>query len=156
LKARRSFNMHELLPDPVPPTCVQQMLDTANWAPGRVTGTTEPWRFTVFTGAARRPLGEAFAEAYRLGTPAPRYNKTARAFMRDRVLLAPVWISIGMEPDVAKNMPEWEEISAVAIAVHNMQLLACSLGLGGKWLSGAMSRHPHIAQFLGLRRDSVG
>jgi len=32
LQARRSFNMHELLPDPVTPTCVQQMLAAANWA----------------------------------------------------------------------------------------------------------------------------
>jgi nitroreductase len=100
------------------------MLEAANWAPSH--GYTEPWRFTVFTGEARRPLGEAFAEAYRLGTLAQRCNETAVAFMRDRVLLAPVWISIGMTPDVAKNMPEWEEISAVAIAVHNMQLLACT------------------------------
>ena len=50
-----------------------------------------------------------------------------------------------------KKMPEWEEISAVAMAVHNMHLMACSLGLGCKWSSGTTSRHPHVAQFLGLQ-----
>jgi nitroreductase len=46
-------------------------------------------------------------------------------------------------------VPEWEEISAVAMAVHNMHLMACSLGLGCKWSSGTLSRHSHVAQFLG-------
>jgi nitroreductase len=59
--------------------------------------------------------------------------------------------ALGMEPDAVKHMPEWEEISAVAMAVHNMHLIACSLGLGCKWSSGAISRHPHVAQFLGLQ-----
>ena len=129
------------------------MLEAANWAPSH--GHTEPWRFTVFTGEARHKLGEVFAEAYRMVTPAERFDEAVMAFTRDRVLLAPVWISIGMEPDAVKKMPEWEEISAVAMAVHNMHLMACSLGLGCKWSSGATSRHPHVAQFLGLTTASA-
>ena len=111
-------------------------------------GHTEPWRFTVFVGEARRRLGEVLAEAYRLLTPAERFDAAVMAFTRDRVLLAPAWISSGMEPGVVKPGPEWEEISAVAMAVHNMHLMACSLGC--KWSSGAVSRHPHVARFLGL------
>jgi nitroreductase len=149
LKNRRSINLRDLLPDPIAPTCLEQMLEAANWAPSH--GHTEPWRFTVFAGEARRKLGEVLAEAYRLVTPAERFDAAGMAFTRDRVLLAPVWISIGMEPDAVKTMPEWEEISAVAMAVHNMHLMACSLGLGCKWSSGATSRHPHVAQFLGLQ-----
>jgi nitroreductase len=149
LKDRRSINLRDLLPDPIAPTYLEQMLEAANWAPSH--GHTEPWRFTVFMGEARHKLGEVFAEAYRLGTPAERVDEAVMAFTRDRALLAPVWISIGMEPDAVKKMPEWEEISAVAMAVHNMHLMACSLGLGCKWSSGATSRHPHVAQFLGLQ-----
>jgi hypothetical protein len=33
LQAQRSFNLHELLPDPVAPAGVQQRLAAANWAP---------------------------------------------------------------------------------------------------------------------------
>ena len=149
LKGRRSFHLRDLRPDPVDATCLEHMLEAANWAPSH--GRTEPWRFTVFVGEARHRLGEALAEAYRLITPAERFDAAAMAFTRDRVLLAPAWISIGMEPDTVKHMPEWEEISAVAMAVHNMHLMACSLGLGCKWSSGAISRHPHVAQFLGLQ-----
>ena len=56
-----------------------------------------------------------------------------------------------MEPDPVKPRPEWEEISAVAMTVQNMHLMACNLGLGCKWNSGALSRHAHMAQFLGLQ-----
>ena len=148
LKERRSFNLRDLRPDPVDSASLAHMLEAANWAPSH--GRTEPWRFTVFVGEARRRLGEVLAEAYRLHTPAERFDAAAMAFTRDRVLLAPAWISIGMEPDVVKPRPEWEEISAVAMAVQNMHLMACSLGLGCKWSSGAVSRHPHVAQFLEL------
>ena len=60
------------------------------------------------------------AEAYRLMTPAERFDAAAMAVTRDRALLAPAWISIGMEPDAVQYMPEWEEISAVAMAVQNI------------------------------------
>src|SRR3989442_13135136 len=68
LKDRRSINLRDLLPDPIEPTSLEQMLEAANWAPSH--GHTEPWRFTIFVGEARRTLGEVLAEAYRLGTPA--------------------------------------------------------------------------------------
>ena len=93
-------------------------------------GALNPGASPCFVGEARRRLGAVLAEAYRLSTPAERFDAAAMAFTRDRVLLAPAWISIGMEPDAVKHMPEWEEISAVAMAVHNMHLMACSLGLG--------------------------
>jgi nitroreductase len=149
LKKRRSINLQDLRPDAIDPACLEQMLEAANWAPSH--GHTEPWRFTVFAGTARQKLGEVFAKAYQLVTPPERFDATVMAFNRERVWRAPVWISIGMQPDPVKHMPEWEEISAVAIAVHNMQLMACSLGLGCKWVSGVTSRHPLVAQFVGLQ-----
>ena len=84
LKDRRSINLRDLLPDPIALTCLAQMLEAANWAPSH--GHTEPWRFTVFTGEARHKLGEVFAEAYRLLTPAERFDAAVMAFTRDRIL----------------------------------------------------------------------
>ena len=40
LKDRRSINLRDLLPDPIAPTCLEQMLEAANWAPSH--GHTEP------------------------------------------------------------------------------------------------------------------
>jgi nitroreductase len=152
LKDRRSFPLKELLPDPLDLADIQLMLEAANWAPSH--GQTEPWRFTVFAGEGRQPLAKAFGEAYRQMTPPEKFDPRGQQAQIDRAWQAPVWISLGMTPAESPKMPEWEELSAVAIAVQNMHLMACSLGLGCKWSSGAVVIHPHVAQMLGLEAPS--
>ena len=49
----------------------------------------------------------------------------------------PVAIAIIFERDIAERVPEWEEISAVAMAVQNMWLTATGLGLGAFWSTPA-------------------
>ena len=148
LMSRRSVKLHALRPDPISLDAVEQMLEAANWAPNH--GGAEPWRFTVYTGEARADLGEAFAEAFRLGTPPDRFDPAGAAAQRDKVWQAPVWISIGMIPGLNPKIPEFEDTIAVGCAVHNAQLVGCSLGLGSKWTSGLTALHPHTAAFVGL------
>jgi nitroreductase len=52
------------------------------------------------------------------------------------------------------KMPEWEEMSAVAIAAYNMHLVGAHLGLACKWTSGAIVSHPSVATMLGLEPPS--
>lgn len=152
IQNRRSYPLKQLTDEPVALEHIELMLEAANWAPSH--GHTEPWRFTVFTGAARQILSDAFAEAYRQLTPPEKYNPTAEQMQRDRAWQAPVWISIGMVPAFndhgEQRMPEWEELIAVGCAVQNAHLVATSLGLGAKWTSGAVVTHPHVAHLLGL------
>jgi nitroreductase len=153
IHARRSFSLKQLSPEPIDLNAIQQMLEAANWAPNH--GHTEPWRFTVYAGEGRRALGEAFGVAYCEDTPRERYDPVAEQFQRERVWLAPVWISLGLVPMLNEHgepkMPEWEDMIAVGCAVHNAHLVATALGLGAKWTSGAVARHPHVAQFVGLQ-----
>jgi nitroreductase len=146
LKQRRSMGLKEMRPDPIDPAQIDMMLEAANWAPSH--GLTEPWRFTVFTGEGRATLAAAFGEAYRQLTPPERFDERGWQAQVDRAGQASAWISLGMVTD--GKMPEWEEMSAVAIAAHNIQLMACSLGLACKWTSGAVAIHPHVASVLGL------
>src|SRR5436309_14700930 len=96
IQQRRSFGLKELRPDAVPSEYIRLLLEAANWAPNH--GNTEPWRFAVYTGEARRALGVAFAEAYRLGTPPEKFDSTAQEVQLNRVWGAPVWISVGLLP----------------------------------------------------------
>lgn len=146
IQQRRSFSLKQLLPDPIDLDDVALMLEAANWAPSH--GQTEPWRFTVYSGAGRAGLREAFAAAYRLLTPPEKQSPAGEASQSDRVWAAPVWISLGMAPN--PRMPEIEEIMAFACAAQNAHLMASSLGLGCKWTSNAVATHPHVAQFVGL------
>jgi nitroreductase len=152
LKARRSYGLKDILPDPVEPALIEQLLEAANWAPSH--GQTEPWRFTVFTGSGRHKLAAVFGEAYRQLTPAEKFDAKAQQSQAERAFAAPVWISLGMTPGTSPKMPEWEELSAVAIAAHNLHLMAHSLGLACKWTSGAVVMHSHVASFLRLEPPS--
>ncbi len=152
---RRSLGLARLQETVVDPTILREALEAANWAPSN--GDTEPWRFTVFTGDARKELGEAFAEAYRLDSGDDYKDATFQA-MRERGTDAPVWISIGMtpglRPDGSRSMEDDDEIMAVACAVQNLHLVATAHGLVGMWHSKGSSVHAHVAKFLGLESPS--
>ncbi len=152
LRRRRSFSLKQLAPDPIDLGAVALMLEAAGWAPNH--GRTAPWRFTVYAGAGRQALSEAFGVAYRQLTPADRYSAAAEQAQRDRIWQAPVWISLGMvvvlDERGERRMPEWEELIAVGCAVQNAHLVASALGLGAKWTSGAVATHSHVAEVVGL------
>ena len=147
IKRRRSFNLPQVKPNQnVPKESIELMLEAARWSPSH--GQTEPWRFAVFAGEARASLGDAFAEAYRQFTPPAGFNELNSAAQRDKVWKAPVWISLGVLPSPKVTVNELEEIMAVACAVQNMMLMASSLGLACKWVSGLVNTHGSVAKFV--------
>src|ERR1051326_6502439 len=62
---------------------IERVLEAANWAPSH--GQTEPWRFIVFEGEARRALAEAVVETMRgdgeaaIGSAVQNMPRAARA-----------------------------------------------------------------------------
>jgi nitroreductase len=152
IRNRRSFSLNQLSPEPIDLGAVNLMLEAANWAPSH--GQTEPWRFTIFAGEGRRGLSDAFGTAFQLLNPGAQPGSQAEQAQRNRVWQAPVWVSLGMLPALNERgeprMPEWEEMISVGVAAHNMQLVASAMGLGAKWTSGEVVRHPHVVEFVGL------
>ena len=146
IRHRRSFALKELSPEPIDRGLVEHVLEAANWAPSH--GKTEPWRFVVYSGDARRAVSDAFGAAFRLLNAGERANAAGEQAQRERVWQAPVWVALGMQPD--PKMPEWEELIAFGSAVQNAQLAASALGLGSKWTSGAVAIHPHVAEVVGF------
>src|SRR4051812_47308306 len=121
IRHRRSFALKQLSPEPIELDAVASMLEAANWAPSH--GQTEPWRFTIYSGAGRSGLSDAFGEAYRQLSSGERYDPAAEQAQRARIWQAPVWISLGLEPALngrgERLMPEWEELIAFGSAVQN-------------------------------------
>ncbi|MDW8054727.1 MAG: nitroreductase [Anaerolineae bacterium] len=153
IRERRTYPPKDIDPSaPVSREDIQLMLEAARWAPNH--GLTEPWRFTVFMGEARKQLGERFAEAYRLLTPPDKYDPQAEDFQRRRPLAAPVWISIGMYRSGQDKMPEWEDLASVAIAAQHIMLVAHTLGYGSKWVSGEIVQHDRVRELVGLEPPS--
>ena len=153
IRNRRSMGVARLLPDAVEPGLIARALEAADWAPSH--GETEPWRFVVYSGESRRALGEAFAKAYKLDAERDGdFKEKSYEAQKERAWGSPVWVSIGMQPELRPDgtmkMTEEEELLAVACAVQNLHLVANAEGLAGMWLSKGVFRHGHVAEFTGL------
>jgi nitroreductase len=148
---RRSFKPKSLKTDEVPKEILEKIFEAARWAPSH--GKTEPWFYTVYTGEGRKALGDAFGEAFRIEAE-KKGNFTEDGFKsaQDKVWNVPVWIALTLtpklKPDGTRAMPEEEEVIALACSVQNLHLMACSLGLGGQWVTGANVMHEHVQKFI--------
>lgn len=157
IRRRRSFKPNMLKQEGPSREVIEQLLEAANWAPSH--GQTEPWRFTVFTGEARKVLGDLWAEAFRIdaeskGQLTGADLATQVEAQRPKAMSAPVWISLGMQPavkpDGVMRFPELEEAQAVACAVQNLHLMATALGMGGQWTTNKTYCHPYVAEKVGV------
>ncbi|HAD13072.1 MAG TPA: nitroreductase [Saprospirales bacterium] len=111
---------------------IEQLLENANWAPTHKR--TEPWRFKVFhSEESRQQLSEYMSEFYRKNTPADLFSEEKMKGAGANPLRAGAVIAIVHKPDPAANLPEFEEIASVAMAIQNMWLSCAAIGLGGFW-----------------------
>ncbi len=132
---------------PVDDAVIQQMLENANWAPTHKL--TEPWRFTVFSGEGRKTFGHLQASVYK-NTAAENFKEDNYQKLLNTPLLASHIISIGMKRHAQQNIPEMEEIAAVACAVQNMYLTAAAYGVGCYWTTGGITFNEAAKPFFEL------
>jgi nitroreductase len=125
-----------------------ELFEDAQWAPTH--GLTQPWRFQVFTGAARGRLAEGLQAIYDATTPLAKRDGQKRDKLAVAPRTAPVVIALAAKVVPGGKIPEWEEIAAVACAVQNLALSAHERGLGGYWSTPAAACAPEFAAWLGL------
>jgi len=119
----------------VPDEIIWQILENANRAPNHKQ--TEPWRFSVLTGEALQQFGELQQKLYKENSGAA-FTEEKYQRLLDYPLMSSHVISIGMKRS-EKNLPETEEIAAVACAVENMYLSVTAYGLGSYWTTGGIT-----------------
>lgn len=143
IAARRSVG--RLGPEPVAREVVAELIAVAVRAPNH--HLTEPWRFVVLAGPARRRVGDAHLRAVQR----ERVDLTPEVSQRERTRLerAPVVIACvvrpGPDPVCAR-----EDRDAVAAAVQNLLLAAHAHGLGAMWRTGTMVDEPEVREALGV------
>lgn len=150
IAGRRSIKPQLMRADPVDRALLDRLFEAANWAPSH--GHTEPWRFIVFEGEARRALARAVLSTMveEGEDPIPDSDPRAVATM-EKMLNPPVIIAILCHPSTGPKVIEHEELCSVAMAVQNLHLAARALGLGGFWSSGKKAFDPRMAAFLGIQ-----
>ena len=80
-------------------------------------------------------------------TEESREDKLAK--LGETPLLAPVVIAVGLHRQVSAQIPELEEIEAVACAVQNMHLTASALGMAAFWSTPPVTYTREMADWLG-------
>jgi len=137
IQQRRTVSPNQYSKQPITEEELQKILESANWAPTHKN--TEPWRFKVMQGESRLKLADYLIEKNAELDDKPssfKNKKISSKFENSHTVIA---ICIQKSP---KGMPpEWEEISAVAMAVQNMWLACTALEIGAYWSSPSLINH---------------
>ena len=134
---RRTVNFFE--PGPIAPELLEDVLDAARWAPNH--RLTEPWKFLVpgpLTVAALIDLAVEMAA---------EKGEEAAVARRKRLEAIPNWLVVTSAID-DDDLVTQENYAACCCAVQNLALLLWQRGLGLKWTTGAVNRHPRLPEIL--------
>jgi nitroreductase len=148
IRHRRTIYPKDYSPREVHREIVERVLTNATYAPTH--GMTQPWRFTVYTGAARQDLADFLGEEYRRNTPPEKFLQRKFDNLVQRPLQSTVVIALGMVRDPSGKISERDELLAMACAVQNMHLTCAAYGLGAFWATGGPMTGVAMRQYLGL------
>lgn len=151
IRDRRSIRPADYTDREVRREIVDAVLGNAVWAPTH--GLTQPWRFTVFTGAGRERLSVFLGEEYHRVVPPEKFMQRKYDDHVQRPLQSTVVIGLGLERDPAGKIPLHEEELAMACAVQNMFLTCTAYGLGAFWGTGPVLTGTGMVDFLGLKPE---
>jgi nitroreductase len=140
IRSRRT--VHLFKPEPPPRALLLRAIDLARWAPNH--RLTEPWRFYLLGPETARTIAHLNAAIV-----AEKRGAAAGRKKRERWLSMPGWLVVTArladDPVVSR-----ENYAACCCAVQNMQLYLWSEGIGMKWGTGPVTRHPNFFDVLGI------
>ena len=132
---------------------IWKLLELANYAPNHKR--TEPWRFTVFSGEAKKELFQELIRIYKTKNTAENQNPALIQKLESRADVLSHIITISVKRDEEERIPVQEEEYAVACAVQNMLLAMDSLNIAGYWASPKMVFTEEFKSFLELGEKDV-
>lgn len=143
IQSRRSVRKY--LPQPVSPESIEQILESARWAPsphGR-----QPWRFAVITSQQLKirlavQMGATWRQNLQMDGQSADIVDIRLEKSRQRILNAPVIIipclyleDLDHYPDQRRQADETTmAIQSLGAAIQNMLLMAYDLGLDAGWM----------------------
>lgn len=148
IQNRKSIFPKDYIDKEIPKEIIEQILENADRAPTHKL--TQPWRFKVIGGEKRQELSQFLAETYKKHTPAHLFLEKKYQSNLEKPLQANCIIALNMQRNLANKLPEWEEISAVAMAVQNMHLTCTAYGIGCYWGSATGLRE-YMGDFFDLK-----
>ncbi len=126
---------------------IKEIITNALCAPNH--GQTEPWKFTAFTGEGLKQFAAFQSNLYK-ETSGDKFSQSRYEKLQTTPLKASHIIAIQMLRTTTKNIPEIEDIEAVACAVQNLHLSVHAYGLGGYWTTGGVTYNEKAKVYFGL------
>lgn len=117
-------------------------IELATWAPNH--RKTEPWRFAWLGTQSQQALIELNAELV-----AAKKGPEAAAVKARQWSTIPGWLAITCVRSEEPLLAE-EDYAACCCAVQNLMLALWSVGIGTKWSTGDVTRHPRYAEIVGF------
>lgn len=147
IKNRRSIFPKDYIQKPIENEVLLSLLECANQAPTH--RLTQPWRFKIFKGAGLELLANEMVREYKEITPSESFLQKKSDSIHEKVMQSGAVLAICMQ--VSGNVPEWEELAAVACSVQNIWLAASAMGIGAYWSTPALIHS--LNSFLKLEDD---
>ena len=145
---RRTIKPGQMVDREIDQKILHEMLQAANWAPTH--GMTQPWRFTVYTGDARRELGEFLSSTYRAIAPDGVFKQKKFDSFKVNPTRAGAVIAVGMKRQETEKITELDELLAVGCAVQNMHLVATAHNVGCFWSTNIAAVSDEMRDYIGL------
>ncbi|NQV22992.1 MAG: nitroreductase [Rhodopirellula sp.] len=150
IRSRRT--VHNFTTEVAPFEQIEKAIELASWAPNH--RHTEPWRFHHLGPETISAVVDLNARLV-----ADKKGPAAGEAKRERWSQIPGWLVVtsSLSPDDAEL--EKEDYAACCCAIQNLSLYLWSVGIGVKWTTGAVTRHPDFYRLLNVdseQRQTVG
>ena len=140
IRTRRTVELFN--PEAPPRDVVLRGIDLARWAPNHKH--TEPWEFHLVGPQTARAIVDLNTRL----VAAEKGDEAAQAKHR-RWSAVPGWLVVTClrSTDILRQE---EDYAACCCAVQNLSLYLWSQGIGLKWSTGAVTRHPDFCRLIGV------
>ncbi len=145
LRQRRTVGNFE--PELPPAAIVDAALELATWAPNH--RKTEPWRFLKLGPQTTTAVVELNARLI-----AEKNGPEAAESKRRQWSRVPGWLVVTCPLSTDPMLYE-EDYAACCCAIQNLSLALWSAGIGTKWSTGDVTRHPEFFRLLNLDATKV-
>ena len=146
--ARRT-SVRTYRPDPVPRYVIERLLAAAVRAPNHKL--TEPWRFVVVAGEAKRRYAELRREYRRSRFDPPDSEQAAKAaekvYREHLDTPAFIFVLCAVAEDAVRRE---EDYGAAMMAIQNLLIAATADGLGTFVRTGGIMDHPGVKDLVGV------
>ena len=153
ISSRRSVFPKQFTGESIPDSTITEILDLAHMAPNHKK--TMPWRYYIYTGQNLKALVDFKKELYLKVTPEDKVKKSKLQAFEDRKAKTSHIIAIVVHKNESINLPEWEEMAAVACSIQNIYLSLNTYGVGGYWSTGMLTGRKEMREHLQLLENEI-